>query len=84
MQSRARRFIASTSSSTRVANDLLTAVESPEPAETMEGGGAAAAHEPVGAFKKFVLGWRLACILFCTMPQTLHPGPRLGFELLPG
>ena len=28
-------------------------------------------------FLKIVLGWRLACILFCTIPQTLRPGSRL-------
>ena len=58
MQGRARRFIASTSSSTRVANDLLTAVESPEPAETMEGGGGATAHEPVASTEAAAPGSR--------------------------
>ena len=58
MQSRARRFIASTSSSARVATDLLTAVESPEPAETMEGGGGAAAHEPAASTEAAAAGTR--------------------------
>ena len=58
VQSRARRFIASTSSSARVATDLLTAVESPEPAETMEGGGGAAAHEPAASTEAAATGSR--------------------------
>ena len=59
VQSRAhrRRFVASTPSSAHLATDLL-AVESPEPAETMEGGGGAAAHDPAASTEAAAAGMR--------------------------